>query len=265
MLTLFRRAFRQHLPLLLAVMAAAVLFEVLVVFVIAQLDRTAGLQQFIQTMLPPAMQILVFEQFGWASFPGAVAFGFQHPLTLVAACALVIVLASIPAAERESGWIDLVLARPVTRVRYLLTHLLLIVIAALLVPAALLAGAAWGLHLADGPGELPWTRYIPAAVGLACLLLLVGGYALMFAAEARRRGIAVTRAVAITLLFYWLHFMGGFWDALQTARWLSPFRYYDPVRASIGEGLGWRDPLLLLGLAAACICLAVNGFRRQDL
>ena len=261
----FLRQLRHHWPLLVAVLAAAALFELAVVSLIAVMDSGAGLRTLLSSILPPAMQRLVFEQFGIGSFQGAVAFGFQHPIALIAAFSLVIVVATAPAAERESGLLDLLLARPLPRARYLAASLAMVVVAAVLIPLAMLAAAALGMRLVEATDELPWTRYVPSAAALAPLLLVVGGYTLLIASQARRRGSAVAWAVGLSIVSYWIDFFAPFWDALGTVRWASPFSYYDPVRAAVGAGIGLRDPLVLLAAAAVLIALAFFNFQRQDL
>ena len=262
---LFLRRLRSHLPLLVVTLVAAAAFEVAVVSLIAAMDSGAGLRSLLTTVLPPGMQRLVFEQFGVGSFEGAVAFGFQHPIALIAAVALIAVVATVPAGERESGLMDLLLARPLPRERYLAASVALLVLATVLVPLALLGGAAVGMALVDAAGELPWTRYVPAAAGLAALLMVVSGYALLLGTVTRRRGTAVGWTVALSLLFYWLDLFAPFSDRLRTVRWLSPFSYYDPVRAAVGRGLGVRDPLTLLAAAVVLFALAFLSFRRREL
>jgi ABC-2 type transport system permease protein len=262
--TLFARNVRHHALLLAAIWLGVFLFELFLVWVVAQLDAGGGLQTFLTALVPPEMQEVLFEQFGLASFPGGVAFGFQHPFTLVGGIAFLVVAATVPAAERESGFLDLVLARPVPRSRYLAATVALVVLGALAMAAASLAGAAAGLAAVEGHDDVAWVSYLPSAAALACLYLAVGGYSLLFATDSPRRGPAATRAVGVTLLFYWLDFMGGFWDLLETARWLSPFSYFDPGAAVRGT-LGWRDPGVLLVVATLCVVGSFLNFRRQEL
>jgi ABC-2 type transport system permease protein len=264
MRTLLARNLRLYAAPLAAVCVGLFAFELLLVWVAARLDTGPGLRELLEAILPPDMRELVFAQLGLASFSGAVSFGFQHPVALAGSIAIIVALATVPAAERESGFLDLVLGRPVTRSRYLGATAVAVLLAAVLLPAALLAGAAAGMALVDAPSELPWPRYGPSAVGLAFLLLAVGSYALLFAGHARRRGIAIGRAVSLTLVFYWLDFMGAYWDALVDARKLSPFHYFAPGRA-LESGLGLRDPLALLSGAVIVTAAAFLVFRRQDL
>lgn len=262
---LYARLLRLHAPILAATAAAALLFEVFMVWVSAQLDTGPGLQSFLEQLIPPETQRVIFEQFGVGSFEGAVAFGFQHPIFLVAVISFIVVAATVPAAERESGFADLVLARPVGRTAYLAAALLLVVTGALVLPAAVLAGVATGLATVEAvPEGLAWTAYGPAAVAQGLLLLAVGGITLLSAASARRRGAAVGRAVALILILYWLDFVGPLWDPVETARWISPFAYFDPA-GTVASGVALRDVAVLVGVFGLTTTAAFIEFRRQDL
>lgn len=262
---LYVRLLRLHAPLLATTTGAALLFEVFMVWVSAQLDTGLGLRVLLEQLIPPETRRVIFEQFGVGTFQGAVAFGFQHPVFLVAVMAFVVVAASVPAAERESGFLDLVLARPVRRDDYLTATLLLVITGALVLPFAVLAGAALGLAtVATVPADVTWTAYVPAAMAQGLILLAAGGIVLLSAVSARRRGPAVGRAVALLLVFYWLDFVGPLWDPLATARWLSPFTYFDPTGA-VGSAVSPLDAAVLVAVFAAATGAAFYEFGRQDL
>jgi ABC-type transport system involved in multi-copper enzyme maturation permease subunit len=177
---------------------------------------------------------------------------------------MVTVMATLPAHEREQGLLDLILSRPVTRARYLAAATLLVLFTALLSPLALLAGGALGLGVVDAPVPVRWGAYLPSAAALTLLLAAVGGYTLLFATGAVRRGVAIAQTVGVTLLFFWLDFMGEYWDLLATARTLSPFYYFDPALAA-REGIPVLHTGVLGGIAAITLLGAFLNFRRQDL
>ena len=111
---------------------------------------------------------------------------------------------------------------------------------------------------------MTWTGYLPSAGILSLLLLSIGSYILFFSTFARRRGVAVAQAVGLTLVFYWLDFMGDYWSLLETARWFSPFRFFDPAVAA-NSGIPVRDLLVLSSITVAATLGAFLSFRRQDL
>ncbi len=242
-----------------------VLIEGLVVWISARIETGPGLRFFLEQLLPPDLREALSSQLALLSLAGAVGFGFQHPLVLVAAIAFVIGAATIPAGERESGLLDLLLARPAPRSRYLAAVVLLVVLGAVVLPSALLVGAAVGLGLVEADGEIPWTRYAMSAAGLSTLLMAIGGYSLLIATGAARRGLATAWAVGLTLAFFWLDATADMWQPLRALRWLSPFAYFRPIPAAVIPHTPLENPLVLLTVFAACVAAAFYRFGRRDL
>jgi len=259
------RNLRQHALLLCVLVLSMVLLEFFLIWVTNQMNVGPEFQQFLEGFLPPEVTEMIFGQFGLTTFEGGVAFGYQHPFSMVASILMVTVAATLPAADRERGYLEVFLSHPVPRARYLLSTLIFVGLVSLAMPLGLLSGTALGLRVVESPADLSWTAYVPAAGAMALLLLAVGGYTLLLATGARRRGIATAQAVSFTLLFYWLDFMGDYWQALSYARRVSPFYYFDPARAAAGTGLTMSEIGVMGTMAASTVLLAFFNFERQDL
>jgi ABC-2 type transport system permease protein len=262
--TLLLRNLRHHAYLLTVLSGGLLLFEVALVWVAARIDMGPEFQGFLQTLLPQDVVESLFSTFGFGSFAGTVSFGYQHPLVLISGIAMVMMVATTPPHERETGFLDLVLSRPLLRSHYITASILEVLLMALLAAVVVLAGTTLGLAVVDVPEPTDWKAYLPAAEGLFLLLSAVGSYTLLLATEAKRRGMAIAPAVGITLLFYWLDFMGEYWDLLETARYLSPFYYFDPARAS-QTGLAPSTLGVLGGILLVCLPASLLNFNRQDL
>lgn len=262
---LFLRNLRHHAVLLVSLWTGLVLLEFLIVRVGAQIETGPGIRAILEQVLPQPLRQAILGQLGMLSFSGLVGFGFQHPLVLTAAAAFLMVVATIPAAERESGLLDLILARPLPRVRYILAVLLLLVLGALLFPAAVLAGAALGLATVDVPEPVRLGDYLPAALSLAALLLCLGGATLALASRARRRGVAAAQAAGAALALYWLDLLAEIWKPLAAISWLSPFHYFQPMQSVVLRTAPWLGLAVLLAIFAAGTLCSLIQFQRQDL
>lgn len=262
---LLQRNLRQHALLLFILCLSLILLEFFLIWVSDQVNIGPEFQQFLEGFLPPEVTEMIFGQFGLATFEGGVAFGYQHPFSLIVSITMVTVAATLPAAERERGYLEVFLSHPVPRSRYILSTLIFVALVSVAMPLSLLCGTALGLRIVESPPGLSWTAYLPAAGALVLLLLAVGGYTLLLATGAYRRGIATAQAVSFTLLFYWLDFMGDYWSALDYARRASPFHYFDPARASVGAGLSAAEVGVLGAIALTTVLLAFLNFERQDL
>jgi ABC-2 type transport system permease protein len=262
---LIGRQLRHHRAFLVSLTAGLALLEWLLVVIVARIEMGPGMLALFEQIVPSAVRSMFATQLGMVSFGGLVAFGFTHPAALVAAIGFVVVVGTVPAGERESGLLDLILSRPVPRSRYLASLVLLLVAGSLLLPLALVTGAAVGLAQVDNPDELPWTRYLHAAGGFTTLLLAIGGYTLFIAAGSRRRGRAVALTVGLTVAFFWIDMMAGLWSPLERVQWLSPFSYYDPMGAVVASGAPLEHPVVLLGIFALTTGAAFGRFRHQNL
>jgi ABC-2 type transport system permease protein len=265
MRALFARNLRRHAVVLAALVAGLFAFEGLLVWVTAKIELGPGLRLFLQDLLPPRMKEMIASQGGAFTFPGAVAFGFQHPVALVATIAFAALAGTIPAAERESGFLDLVLAGPVPRARYLAAVIALLAAGAAVLPLAILGGAALGLSLVRVGDALPWWRYAPCAGGMAALLATLGAGALFLAAGARRRASALGPFLAIVLALFFLEHLADIWSPAAAIRWLSPFHFFKPIEAVVVPRTPPQNPAVLGGAAVALLALAAWRFRRQDI
>jgi ABC-2 type transport system permease protein len=249
-------------------------FEVFIIHLAEAFDAGPGIQQFLD-MMPQIIHDLVNSQIAAQTFPAFVAFGFMHPAAMVGCTALIVLLATSPAGERDTGLLDLLLARPLPRTTYLTATVVGIVLVAVILPACMLAGCALGLSLVDVPDELPWTDYGMAATQLAALLMAIGGFAMLVAVISQRRGTAIARILAVLLLAYVLDTMAKVFTALAPLQWLTPFHYFDPMGAVLDfDPLGTTadgriSPLgnlgILLVLAIGTTALAYRSYRARDL
>ena len=257
------RNLRHARGLLAALGIGLIAFTTMIVNIAAAFEANVTVEQLIELM-PPALRTFIESQINVASFGAFVAFAFQHPAVTVPCLACMIVLGTIPAAEREATLLDLLLARPVRRGEYIAAVVITQTLVAVLLSLGLLIGVTIGLAMVDVPDEFPWTRYILCAAAFAPLLLASGGITLLFAAGARRRGPAVVRAVSLILTLFVIEVLADLWAPFATIRVISPFHYYKPIAIAVIPELPVWHPLLLLAVFGVTSFLAYVRFSRRD-
>ncbi len=259
----FARNLHHAARLLVALCVAATAAEVLFVQVAAALDTGPGITNMVQ-MLLRSVRLMFSEQFSLASFSAAIAFGFQHPAIVGMGLAFVIAACTIPAGERESGVLDLLLARPIPRWRYLAAAAALALVGVLLFLLMLLLGTIVGLSTVTVPDAVPWTRYLMSAVGLGFLLFAFAGIALAFGATARRRGQAVARIVGLALAFYLVDVFAERLAWMAWLRWASPFHYFRPVQSAVFQQTSLTHLAVLVAIGVVGATVAFVRFERED-
>ena len=257
---LVRRNARQNARLVAALASGAFALQLMIVHIGAAFEPTMA---DMIAALPPMFRgfITGMEEF---SFGAVVAFGYKHPATLAMGLSLALLLATQPAAERERGLLDLWLARPLARARYLAAVVVSVVLGALVLPVAQFLGGALGLMTVQLDAPPAWGDFVLSALGQAPFYLAFGGIALLASVRAPRRGVAVARTVAIVLVMYVVDAFAPVFAPLQRIEWLSLFDYFRPVEWGTGGSPGW-SPVLLLLVFGVTAGLAFRRFDAADL
>lgn len=179
---------------------------------------------------------------------------------MTVAFALVIGVRAVAGIE-DSGMLDVILAHPVSRARFVLERF-----AALAVSLAVFGAVTWAaVSIAAGISEmgLPLANIAAACSGLALVGLVFGTVALAVGALTGRTGVAYGVTVAAALAGFLANNLAPMLEGLDFARKLSPFHYYlrgDPLRAGFDAG----GSAVLVAAAAIFAGLAVWGLNRRD-
>ncbi len=262
--TLLKRHLRHHRLLILALLSAMVGFELLIITIGQSVDQVQGFEELLKS-LPKFLKDLIRTKTGTMSFPTFAAIGFEHPVTMGSGLAYVIFICTIPAGERDTGLADLLLARPMTRRHYLGATMVHLHLAALAIPAFLLVGTILGLQMTDSPKALPWTDYLPAAVGLWALLVAWGGITLFIASGSQRRGASVVQVVAAVVTTFLIHVFGQLASAMNWVAWISPFHYFNPIGSTMLRKPWHLDVLTLLLIGGITATAAFHRFDKRDI
>jgi ABC-2 type transport system permease protein len=196
-----------------------------------------------------------------------VTVGQEHPLYLGAAT-LFLVGGGVRAiaGELEGGTLELVLSRPLSRTRYLLSWIAVLVPGAALIALSYALGCilAWEVfHPADGHLE-PWAM-LASAVYTTLLLAAIAGTGLLASALSSERGRALAWAAGIVIGSYAWNFLFSLVDALRPLARVSPWWYYAPGSVIEGGAFPWADAALLLAIVLATGALSLWIFVRRDL
>lgn len=209
-----------------------------------------------------------FSQFGGGdvfSLHGSIALGFIHPFTLVLMGIFAIGFATASTAgERQAGTLEVILARPIARRRYLLTLFAAGAVFLALLLAAHLAGSVAGATVMGVADEL--------SLGNLPLLFLVGWLmflafmAIGFATSVTfdRLAPALSITLAIVLISYLLEVIGSLWPDAAFLRGYSLFNHLAAKDVLDGE-LDPADVALFSAVTVAALAYAWVVFPRRDL
>ena len=165
------------------------------------------------------------------------------------------------AGEEQDGTLDVLLAAPVTRERVVVEKAGSIAALVALLGVVLFSVVWLGGLFFDG---WPGTIEIIAGTVSAMLLALVFAYlALAVGGVSGRRGLSLGVVAGLTVATYIIQGVAPLVDGLDWAERASPF-YYFLDHNPLQNGFDPLNALVLAGLAAFFLGVAVWGFRRRD-
>ena len=264
MLTLAGRTLRRIAPMTAALAALLAAFQLALVAVAASYQR-AGSFAFLSALVPDFAKAHIGA--GLTSFAAMTTTGYFEPMIVMLVAQYAIYVAAEPAAEIESGLVDILLARPLPR--HWLVSRSVIVTAAGTAALMLAMGAATAIGLKMlAPPRVPWPEPRIVILLIVNLLMVTWCFAavtLAAAGWARRRVTAQAPIAVAAIAYYLLNFLATMWAPARSFAWLSPFHYFTGAAIISGSGsLGFN--LSILGIATAIACgVAYWQFGRRDL
>jgi ABC-2 type transport system permease protein len=240
-------------------------FQVLLVL-IARSIRPTEFDQ-LASLLPPFVRAILGPSLASVlSFGGIVCLGFFDLGIVIALLALIIALATVPASEIETGFADLILARPLPRHWIITRTIALVLFATVTMLGAMMAGTWLGLVM-YAPEDAHWPS--PAMVGwlalnLGLLMVCWSGVAMALGAICRRSVAGATTGL-LALTTFLLDYIGRLWAPADRYAWLSPFRYFVPFDLVMGNPLPVENILVLWAIAMTGFTLAYLFFTQRDI
>lgn len=199
------------------------------------------------------------------TLPGALTLGLQHPLAIafVGIFAVGSTVSAI-AGERESGTLEVLLSRPISRRTLYVTLAAAAGTLIAIVLLALLGGQLIGVAIQGVTDELD--------LGLMPLVFLNGfmlwaafaAFGLAASVSFDRHAPALGLTLAYLLINYFLEILGSLWRDVDWSQEYSLFHHFNPGQILTGE----TDPIDFLILAVAIVipvAYALIVFPRRDL
>lgn len=267
LLVLSRHSLRRIRAMLIGIGVLLAAFQFLLTQVGAYLVRHSAFGELSVLMPDFVRNIAGPGALAFMSFTGVVSLGYFHPMVIAAVIGLTIAIASEPAAEMENRFVDLTLARDLTRGAVIVRTVLVFAFAALFVLALMMAGTAAGLGCCT-PADIPapGARTIASlAVSLGSVMACWAGITLALAAAGKRRAVAGGAAGVAALAAFLLDYLGRAWEPARGVSVVSPFHYFEPTALIMGAPLQFSNIAILLGIGVAATTAAFVIFVRRDI
>ncbi len=265
-LALLRHSLKRVRTLVVVMGVLLAAFQFLLILVARSIHRSNAFDQM-GSLIPDFMRNLIGPSFvGLMSFGGIVCVGYFHIAVMGSLVGLTIALATEPASEIETQFMDLILSRPLARHWVITRSFALLLTCTGFVLAMMMVGTWSGLYFL-GPRDATWPSgalVSSLAVNLGVLMLCWGGVALAIASRARRRSVAGAFAGVLALATYLLDYLARAWQPAESIAWLSPFRYYNALDLIVGRDIPAHHLWVLVSIAVGGLAVSYLLFARRD-
>jgi ABC-2 type transport system permease protein len=199
------------------------------------------------------------------SLPGTVTLGLQHPIAIAMIGIFAIGASSTAiAGERARGTLEILLARPLSRLSLYWSILVALLVAALLVLVAILGGMVTGAGLVGLSEDLDLGRMPLVLLNGFGLWAAFTTFGLAASVTFDRPGPAIGITLAFLLVNYFLEILGSLWTDVAWSQEYSLIHHFQPSELLTGDA----DPIDFAILGAAVLIPVVYAlivFPRRDL
>jgi ABC-2 type transport system permease protein len=199
------------------------------------------------------------------TLPGAITLGLQHPLALAMLGIFAVgASATAVAGERARGTLEVLLARPISRVALYASILAALLLTVLVVLAAILGGMIGGSAIQGVTDEVDLGQMPLVVLNGFGLWAAFTTFGMAASISFDRPGPAIGLSLAYLIVNYFLEILGSLWTDAAWTQDYSLFHHFNPGQILTGE-LQALDLVIVFVATLVPIVYAVIIFPRRDL
>lgn len=257
---------KSHRSFLLFSMIIISLFQFLILKLVTTIDYSSIIITLLE-QLPEFVRTMFGEDFiSMLTVEGAAAFGLNHPLVLVILSIGAITLPSRHiAGEAETGTLELVLSFPVRRIKLLLNLYVSAVVFLFLIIFCALCSSVLSISIFHQLTFVLFVKMLEIGCNLWLLFVFIMSLTMVLSSFEKEGDKVGIRAAGISLVFYLLHYLSSWWDAIQFTKPFNIFTYYQPEDLMTGQRSFWLHFMVLSCLILLCLLASIYQFNRRDI
>ena len=259
----FLRALKDRWPTMLALAVGLALFLGMMAWWYPEYRAQAEISM---KLLPSFIKKMMGARVSMARPEGYVSWILIHPLCLamLATWAIGVPSAAIAGAI-ERGTLAFTLSGPITRARFILAQVGLLVLGQAVTVAACVGAIAamFAWHAVVLPGGV--TGWLLASLQALLLMLGIGGVTLLISAAVSESADAFRPAIALMMIALFVSLFGDVFRALEPLKPLTPFSWFRPYEPLAGKETAWTAWACLAGLPLVTMLGAWQVFARRNL
>ncbi|MGQ0608139.1 MAG: ABC transporter permease subunit [Chloroflexota bacterium] len=210
-------------------------------------------------------ELMSFGSGSLFTLPGAITLGLQHPLAIAMLGIFAVgASATAVAGERAGGTLEVLLARPISRVTLYVSLLLALLVTVLIVLVAIIGGMVGGSAIQGLTDELDLGQLPLVVLNGFGLWAAFTTFGLAASVTFDRPGPAIGLSLAYLFINYFLEILGSLWTDAAWTQAYSLFHHFDPGAILSGD-VAPLDLVIVVIAAVIPVIYAIIIFPRRDL
>ncbi|MGH2380688.1 MAG: ABC transporter permease subunit [Candidatus Limnocylindria bacterium] len=210
-------------------------------------------------------ELMSFGSGSLFTLPGAITLGLQHPLAIAMLGIFAVgASATAVAGERARGTLEVLLARPISRLTLYVSLLLALLVTVLIVLVAIIGGMVGGSAIQGLTDELDLGRLPLVVLNGFGLWAAFATFGLAASVTFDRPGPAIGLSLAYLVINYFLEILGSLWTDAAWTQEYSLFHHFDPGAILSGD-VAALDLVIVSVAAVIPVIYAIIVFPRRDL
>lgn len=266
MFTLFKKVLKDNKKSLMGYSLGLFIYSLLMAMIYPSVAKSGvNFQEYIKQFPEAFMKAFGINSLGNMSFTNYVGMEYLNLMWIIIVLFYVAYFASrIIAAGVEDGTIELLLARPLSRLKIALTHILVFLIAIVILEGVTTFGF-WLPSFWEKSISIDWPALLNAMFMLFLFSLAIFGYSFFFSAISSNKGKVVALSAILTLAFYIINFVALYWEKISWLKHYTLFYYYRGGDLLAGKSIVFTDALVFLGVFVVFTLAGLFYFNKRDI
>jgi len=266
MFALFKKVLKDNQKSLLGYGLGLLIYSLLMALLYPMFSKSGvNLEEYIKQFPEAFMKAFGVQQMGHFTFTSYIGMEYLNLMWIIVVLFYIAYFAARMIAEGiEKGTIELLLARPISRMKIALSYIFVFLMAIIILEGATLAGF-WLPSLWDKVIVVDWSAILNTMLVLLFFSLAIFGYSFFFSTISSNKGKVVALSACLTLAFYIINFVALYWEKISWLKHYTLFYYYRGGDLLAGKPIVYSDVLVFLGVFVVFTLAGLWYFNRRDI
>ena len=266
MLTLIKKILRDNKRSLMGYGIGLLVYSLLMAAMYPMfIESGFNMEEFMEDFPEAFMQAFGVSVEGEFTFTSYIGMEYLNMMWIIIVLFFIVYFAAkIIASAIDDGTIELVLSRPISRIKIALCHIFVFIMAIIMLEGVTVIGF-WLPTLWESSIVVDWGPLLRTMFMLLLFSLAIFGFSFLFSALFSNKGKVVAFGASLTLGFYMMNFISLYWKQVEWLKHFTLFYYYRGSDLLAGKSIIFTDVLVYLGVFIICIGAGLWYFKRRDI